>query len=297
MKRIRLVLLSLFILFSLCACVDQSGGQRKQTNGEKIENPKIIASSIATAEILDKLNVDLIAVPESEVSSLPERYEDLPKIGMAMSPDVEKIRLMNPDYVFGPVSLISDLLPKYEAAGINYGFLNLNNIEGMYRSIDDLGELLDKQKEAKVLRDDYEEFMESFRKEIEGEEPKRVLILMGLPGSYIVATENSYVGSLVKLAGAENVYSGTNQQFLLINTEDMYSKKPDMILRTAHALPDDVMEMFKEEFETNDIWHNFDCVKKGEVYDLDYEKFGMSAKFNYKDALYDLKEILYEGDK
>ncbi len=297
MKKIKLVLFSLCLLFSLSACVDQSGGQREIKEGEKIENPKIIACSVATAEILDKLGVDLIAVPDSDVSPIPERYKNLPKIGLAMSPDVEKIRLMNPDYVFGPVSLISDLLPKYEAAGINYGFLNLNNVEGMYKSIDDLGELLDKQKEAKALRDDYEEFMASFKKEIEGKESKRVLILMGLPGSYIVATENSYVGSLVKLAGAENVYEGTNQQFLLINTEDMYSKNPDMILRTAHALPEDVMEMFKEEFETNDIWSNFDCVKKGEVYDLDYEKFGMSAKFNYKEALSDLKDILYKGDK
>ena len=30
-------------------------------------------------------------------------------------------------------------------------------------------------------------------------------LLMGLPGSYIIATENSYVGSLVALAGGENV--------------------------------------------------------------------------------------------
>ena len=45
-------------------------------------------------------------------------------------------------------------------------------------------------------------------------------MLMGLPGSYIIATENSYVGSLVELAGGENVYAGTDQEFLTVNTED-----------------------------------------------------------------------------
>lgn len=297
MKKIKLFSLALLLLITFSACVDQSGkGQIRQAQaGDKIENPRIIASSISTAEILDKLNIDLVGVPNSDVSELPERYRDLPSIGMAMTPDIEIIKTLNPDYVFGPVSLIPDLLPKHEAAKINYGFLNLNNIPGMYKSIGDLGALLGKEKEAKALIDDYEAYIQDYRKSIEGKEKKRVLILMGLPGSYVVATEHSYAGSLVALAGAENVYAGTKEQFLTINTEDMLSKNPDLILRTAHAMPDEVKDMFKKEFETDDIWKHFDCVKKGEVYDLDHAKFGMSANFRYKEALEDLKDILYSN--
>lgn len=74
----------------------------------------------------------------------------------------------------------------------------------------------------------------------------------------------------------------------------MLQKDPDIILRTAHALPDQVMEMFKKDFATNDIWKHFRAVKEGKVYDLSYKRFGMSAKFNYKEALDDLEEIFYE---
>ena len=35
--------------------------------------------------------------------------------------------------------------------------------------------------------------MEEYRSRNEGKESPRVLVLMGLPGSYIVATDNSYV--------------------------------------------------------------------------------------------------------
>lgn len=57
---------------------------------------------------------------------------------------------------------------------------------------------------------------------------------MGLPGSYIVATDNSYVGSLVKLAGGTNVYGdGGGEEFLTANTEDMQTKDPDIILRAV----------------------------------------------------------------
>ena len=62
-----------------------------------------------------------------------------------------------------------------------------------------------------------------------------------------------------------------------------------MILRAAHALPDQVVEMFKEDFETNDIWQHFQAVEEGRVYDLTYEYFGMSANFNYPQALEELQ--------
>ena len=82
-----------------------------------------------------------------------------------------------------------------------------------------------------------------------------------------------------------------------LNTEDMKNKEPDIILRTAHALPDQVMEMFNEDFATNDIWKHFSAVKNNRVYDLTYEYYGMSANFSYPDALQELQEILYPDEK
>lgn len=291
MNRIKKILSILLASLLLTSCVSQKTG-KKANNGEL----RIAATSMATVYIMEKLNIDLVAVPDSKIDPMPERYKDVPKVGMAMTPDIEKLKQINPDYVFSPVSLISDLLPKYKAADLDYGFLNLNNTDGMYKSIEDLGKLLNRKKEAKALIDDYKKFIDDYREKHKDKKAPKVLILMGLPGSYVVATENSYVGSLVKLAGAENVYEGTNQQFITINTEDMLKKDPDMILRTAHALPDQVMAMFKKDFAENDIWKHFRAVQEGKVYDLDYKKFGMSAKFNYKEALNDLDKLFYGKD-
>ncbi len=288
--KIKKLLATIIVLVILTACVDQN-----QSNKKSEGQLRIAATSIATVDIMEKLDVDLVAVPDSDIENIPERYKDVPKIGMAMTPDIEKLKQLHPDYVFSPVSLISDLLPKYKAANLDYGFLNLNNVDGMYKSIEDLGNLLDRKKEAKELVDDYKKFIEDYKEKHKNKKAPRVLILMGLPGSFVVATENSYVGSLVKLAGAENVYEGTDQQFLTINTEDMLKKDPDIILRTAHAMPDDVKEMFKKDFAENDIWKHFRAVKDNKVYDLDYKKFGMSAKFDYKEALDDLDQLFYEN--
>lgn len=292
-----LLLLLFTILFSVCGCVDQKQGSGKSEAKRKVEaaggTPRLIATSPAVAEICNRLELDLVGVCTTSVSSIPERYSDLLSVGTAMSPDMEIVASLDPDWILSPSSLKSDLQPKYDAIGADWAFLNLRSVAGMYRSIIELGELFDREAQAEKLLQEFETYYEAYQNSMEDMESPKVMILMGLPGSYIIATENSYVGSLVEMAGGINVYAGTEEEFLTVNTEDMKQKEPDIILRTAHALPDQVMEMFQKDFEENDIWKHFQAVKDGRVYDLSYEYFGMSATFDYPKALEELAEIFY----
>ena len=291
LKKIFSLCLAGALALSASGCVNQHPEQNTDDVSGEV---RIVATSPAAVDICDRLELDLVGVCSSTLSTIPERYQDVTTVGTAMSPDLEILKSLNPDYVLSPNSLQSDLQPKYASIGVNSLFLNLRSVEGMYASIEGLGEKFGREEQAQALVDEYEQFMEEYRSQNEGKESPTVLVLMGLPGSYIVATESSYVGNLVKLAGGINVYGdGDGQEFLTANTEDMKTKEPDIILRAAHALPDDVVEMFKDEFETNDIWKHFEAVQEGRVYDLPYELFGMSAKFNYPDPLEVLQPLLY----
>jgi len=298
----------LCILSLLPGCVDQhpddagasgdgSPGASASANIPyvEVEGPRVVATSMATVEIMDRLGAPLVGVPHSNLQSAPERYRDVPEVGMAMAPDIEVIGALKPDWVYSPSSLEPDLKPKYEAAGLDYYFLDLKSVDGMYRSITEIGQMLGKEAEAAQLNAEYDAWLAEYQSAHADAEPVRALVLMGLPGSYIVATENSYVGSLVKMAGIENVYAGETEEFIAANTEDMYGRDPDVILRAAHALPDDVVEMFAKEFEENDIWKHFRAVQDGRVYDLPYEQFGMSATFRYPEALETLDAMVYGG--
>lgn len=290
-KRLLSLCLAGMLALSASACVNQ---HPEQTADDGSDQVRIVATSPAAVDICDKLELDLVGVCSSTLSTIPERYQDVTTVGTAMSPDLEILKSLNPDYVISPNSLQSDLQPKYASIEVNSLFLNLRSVEGMYASIEGLGEKFDREEQAQALVEEYQQFMEEYRSQNEGKESPTVLVLMGLPGSYIVATESSYVGNLVKLAGGVNVYGdGDGQEFLTANTEDMKTKEPDIILRAAHALPEDVVEMFQDEFETNDIWKHFEAVQEGRVYDLPYDLFGMSAKFNYPDALEELQPLLF----
>lgn len=295
LSRIWAALLAVFAAFSLAGCAvnspdNEASGASETTSGAS----RIVATSAAVAQICEALDLDLVGVPETTTDSVPERYADVTTIGLPMSVDMEILASLEPDYVLSPTTLEEDLSSQYEAAGLNGYFLDLTSIEGLYESIDWMAEEFEKTAEAEQLHAEYDEFMADFETKVGDAEAPNVLILMGVPGSYLVATENSYVGNLVELVGGVNIYAGTDDQFLNANTEDMLAQDPDVILRTAHGLPEVVTEMFAEEFAENDIWSHFTAVQEGRVYDLPYDEFGMSAKLNYIDALEYLVPLLYE---
>ena len=296
-KRLTALAGALCLLAGLTGCVDQHPEQTQPSSSDpqQTEAPRrLIATSSAAMAICDRLGLELVATCDT-AGEIPERYQGLPEVGTAMAPDAEKIIMQDPTDVIGPDTLAESIQAKYDAAHIPYTFIDLQSVEGMYDSIAMLGEKYGVQDAANELIAEYERIMADFRQEIQGRESPRVLVLMGLPGAYIECTPNSYVGSMVELAGGESVVQDETLNFVSWNTEQLLELDPDVILLTAHGLPDAAMEMFQKEFASNDIWKHFRAVQEGRVYRLDYALFNMSATFDWPLALEEMKQILYDG--
>ena len=270
--------------------------QASNNAAEQVEEEhRIIAGSVVIATILDELNLDAVAIPDT-AKELPARFDGLPDIGNAMNPDPEVIKSLNPTEGLSVSTLESDLKEPFEKLKIPADFLDLTSIESMMAEITELGDRYNRVEEAKALNAKLQgeiDDVQALAQAHEGEKPK-VLIILGVPGSYLVATEHSYAGDLVRLAGGENVMAGQEAEYLPSNTEYLYDANPDIILRLAHGMPDEVIKMFDEEFKTNDIWKHFDAVKNGRVYDLEEELFGTTAALNVPEALNQLIDIFYK---
>lgn len=258
------------------------------------DGTKVIATSAAICDIADRLGLSLAGVPETTVSAIASRYSGVTTVGSPMSPDMEIIKSLNPTDVISPDTLKNDLQIQYENIGVNYTFVNLRSVKGLYDSVKLIGDKYGKSAEADEIVKEYNDFMANYNSKHSGQKPK-VLVLMGLPGSYLVATQNSYAGSLVELAGGENIFHDNSKDFITISPEEMLARDPDVIIRTAHGLPKEALAMFEKEFSSNDIWKHFRAVQNNKVYDVDYMLFGMSATFDYPQALAALEPMLY-GD-
>lgn len=282
------VYLMMLLLISGCS-IKKEISIKKQYN-------RIVCTSVVACHMLDKLGIDdskVVGIIESQSYKLPKRYANATKVGSPMNPNDEKLKKLKPDLIISPLALEGQLSKKYRNLGIDSIFLNLNSTAGLFKSMEELAQVLNVKNIEES--DKFKNYLKKYYAQLGKVYRPKVLVLMGLPGGgQVVATENSYVGSMVKLAGGINVYKDkSGKDFLDMNLEDMLAKKPDIILCTAHAMPDSVFENFKKNFKS-DIYQKFEAVKSNKVYYLDYHYFGMSASFNYKKPLEELKKVLYE---
>lgn len=242
--------MAIILLMSIAGCSSPKKETLKQVKSESKE--RIVATTVAVTEIMDALEVDLVGVPTSS-KTLPKRYKGLPEVGNPMSPDMEKVKSLKPSEVLSVTTLEYELKPVFDGVGMKANFLDLTSLKNMQNSISDLGKKYGREKQAEEVVTKLDKKVASIRKEVKGKKEPTVLILLGVPGSYLVATEHSYIGDLVKQLGGKNIVQGEKVEYLASNTEYLKKADPDIILRAAHGMPDEVVKMFDKEFKTNDI--------------------------------------------
>lgn len=282
--------MAIILLMSIAGCSSPKKETAKQVKSESKE--RVVATTVAVTEIMDALEVDLVGVPTSS-KTLPKRYKGLPEVGNPMSPDMEKVKSLKPSEVLSVTTLEYELKPVFDGVGMKANFLDLTSLKNMQSSISDLGKKYGREKQAEAVVTKLDKKVTSIQKEVKGKKEPTVLILLGVPGSYLVATEHSYIGDLVKQLGGKNIVQGEQVEYLASNTEYLKKADPDIILRAAHGMPDEVVKMFDKEFKTNDIWKHFAAVKNNRVYDLEERLFGTTGNLAAIEALDELKKMMY----
>ena len=261
-------------------------------SSDLVTEERVVASSVAVVQILDALSVPMVGVPTSSYE-LPESVADATRIGSAMSPDMEVIASLEPTVVVSVDSLSEDLKIQFDSLKIDSEFVNLDSYDGLKAAIKSLGERFGVSEKAEELVASFEARETDIQKSIEGKESPSVLIIFGAGSSFMVASEDSYVGNLASIVGAKNVITDAPSSFSPIDMEYLADQNPDYILFMAHADPEESLEAFNQEIEKNQAWQNFNAVKAGNIVALETGYFGMSANLYAVDAMEKLVDILY----
>lgn len=266
---------------------------KKYVDQKAAKQERVVVTSNALAEIFAKLDINLVGVPKTK-ATLPKRYQNVAKVGSPMAPSLEKIAELNPSQVYAVSTLKSKYSAAFKKQAIPVTFLKLDSVGQLEASVKSLGNKYQKQKEANRFVQEIESAKSHAKKRQTKKKPK-VLILMGVPGSgYMIMTDKSYIGSLVTLAGGENIYK-SSKAYLTPSNDSLAQQNPDVILRLEHALPSVTLPQFKMEFKQNAFWSKMDAVKNKRVYDLQQPVFNASANVNAAKALRQVSQWLFPG--
>ncbi len=300
MKKIKkLGILSLVAILALVGCGQKEPPAEK--DGQALNKPVdkkeqvLVAGTKTAAELLDALELDAAGVISTE-KELPERFKDSKEIGQPMKPDLELISSLDPDVFITDINLKETMDEMFKESDIELVYLENNQYEDIFKSIELLAEKFDRKDRGEELIKEMRKEEAEILKEV-GEKDLDILAIFGTPESFMIATPNSFVGSVIDKLSAHNIAAdlaqGKPMPYLPLSMEVISSLQPDKILRMSHVNPELSKEMFKEEF-SKDFWQNLDAVKNNEVYDLTNENFGVTANINIINSLRELKDIIYK---
>lgn len=289
-KRIISMIAAGIMTLGLISCSSEKSEDKTVAvgSGEEV----VVATSVAVTEILDALGVKVSGVPSTSYE-LPESTKGAVEVGNPMSPDLEIIKSLNPTMVVSVDTLGSDYMNLFTENNIPSEFVSLESLDGLKEAITTLGEKFNKNDEAKALLEQIEAKELEVKEKAESLENPEVLVLFAAPGSTMIATSKSYVGSLVELVGGKNIIEDSSTAFTTYNKEDLAMLNPEKILVMVHALPEETKAALEEEMASDSAWQNINAVKEGNVIYLDSEYFGMSANLKVIEGLEILSDIVH----
>lgn len=264
------------------------------------ENIKISVASVAISQILADMDQEIVGRPTTKLA-LPERYLEVEEIGSSFSPDFEKVLAVGTELLIGDSLFKEKIDATAKQYGIDTFYIDTSTYESFLFGIDELGRKIGKEEEATNIIARFQaplNNLKNINKDL------KVAIIFGTSESNMLATEDTYVGSLIKALGLKNVVTEitgstslssevneTNSSYVNLNLEQLLQNQPDVILRFGHGNIEEANRAFEKLFNENPAWKNLEAVKNGKIYDLDPNIFGSSANNHVDEALMHLGEI------
>lgn len=260
-----------------------------------VEEVKVVSATVSATNVLAKLDAEVVGVPTT-TQTLPAQYADLPEVGQAMSPDLEIVASLEPDLFIMDSNFQASVEESLSQYGLNTFFFETGSYSDFVNSIKQLGVEINREDEAKKLVNEIEA---SVTKALEkkGDQSPTVAVIFGAGENFMLATDTSYLGDLVKTLGATNITSkldgDMSSGYVQFSLEQILAQNPDYVLRFAHGNIEETAKMFDAAFDSNEAYQQLDAVKSGKVYDLDPTIFNVSANLEITTAIETLGEIFY----
>ena len=260
-----------------------------------VEEVKVVSATVSATNVLAKLDAEVVGVPTT-TQTLPAQYADLPEVGQAMSPDLEIVASLEPDLFIMDSNFQASVEESLSQYGLNTFFFETGSYSDFVNSIKQLGVEINREDEAKKLVNEIEA---SVTKALEkkGDQSPTVAVIFGAGENFMLATDTSDLGDLVKTLGATNITSkldgDMSSAYVQFSLEQILAENPDYVLRFAHGNIEETAKMFDAAFDSNEAYQQLDAVKNGKVYDLDPTIFNVSANLEITTAIETLGEIFY----
>jgi iron complex transport system substrate-binding protein len=230
---------------------------------------------------------DVVGV--SDYTKYPPKAAKKPSVGQVLNPSVEAVVALHPDLVVGTGDLNTEVsVHKIERMGIPVFLVLPRGIPGIYRSIEDIGKVINRELEAKQLIATLRHREEAVRSRINGKPLVRVLMPLS-DDPVITIGKNAFLTELIAAAGGKSVTDDLAQDWPSISMEAVLARQPDYLL-VIEGSP-----LTMDELKKRPGWKSLACVQQNRVFFVD-DRMNYSSPLAF-DALESLAKQFHPSEK
>lgn len=171
---------------------------------------------------------DIAAVPD--FTKYPAAARQKPSIGPPLSPSLEMIVALHPDLILGGADMNrAATLTQLEQLNIPVFLVDTHGVEGIYRSLDSLGQALNRDEAAQALVARLRQRVATIRARVQGKPAVRVLMPIWYD-PIITIGSHAYISELITLAGGYSVTSDIPQEWPQVSLEAILARAPEALL-------------------------------------------------------------------
>ena len=229
--------------------------------------PRYISLAPSTTEILFALGLDEEIVGVSTYCNYPAQTKDKTKVGNFSSPSIEKIISLNPDYIFCTGLEQAPVIAQLRQLNLNVYVADPVSVEELFKTINEIGEITHKVREASLLiekmKNEIEEVVSEVKLISQRERVKVFVEIWHEP--LMTAAKGSFVDELITLAGGINIAHNLIRPYCNFSAEKVINLNPQCII-LAYMDKEAPLKLVQQRFG----WDKIDAVKNKRVFnDID----------------------------
>ena len=185
-------------------------------------------------------------------------------VGGMINPSLEAIVALEPDLIV--LSMEGNMRADFErltSLGAPVFVTNPRTLEGIYRSLEELGTLTGTADSARALVAELRSRERAVRHAVEGKPPVRLLTIVSL-APLMCAGEHTFIDELLATAGGTNLARRASGTYPAYSREQVIADDPEAIIVMSDALPQGktLVDVFPE-------WATLSAVRGHRVYRMD----------------------------
>ncbi|MBE9474784.1 MAG: cobalamin-binding protein, partial [Chloroflexi bacterium] len=230
---------------------------------------KVVSLAPSNTEILFAIGAGEQVIGRDEFSDYPSQAADLPSIGGGFGDyNLEAIVDLAPDLILAAEINTPEQVKALEDLGLTVFLLsNPISLDEMYENLFTVAELTAHMSEAEDLVDTLRSRVSKVESDIESAEDQPTVFYeldATDPSAPWTAGSNTFIDTLITMAGGENIASDMEGQYLQISIEALLIRDPQVIL-----LGDAAYGITPESLLDRTGWSNISAVVNDRIYTFD----------------------------